>query len=164
MDAGPIGLDLPMLTPVRPALRAEVIQLEGEIAHLVEALARGTAYEAISAALATKDRRMKEARTELAVLSAPIPSSVPKLSAKDVIARLGRLWTEIKKLDGDRTRLALRRIFDGIVVKPLRGAWANGWTLEMRTRPWAVLLPRDASELRLRMVAGAGFEPATFGL
>jgi hypothetical protein len=146
-----------MLTPVRPALRAEVIQLEGEIAHLVDALAKGTAYEAIGAALAAKDRRMKDARAELAVLSAPSPSSVPKLSTKDVTARLDRLWTEIKKLDGDQSRVALRQIFDGIVVKPLRGAWANGWTLEMRTRPWAVLLPRDASELCLRMVAGARY-------
>src|SRR5690349_1641122 len=54
-----------------PALRGEVVQVEQEIARLVEALARGTAYDAISAVLAAKDARLRAARAELALASAP---------------------------------------------------------------------------------------------
>jgi len=127
------------------ALEAEVARLEQEVARLIDALARGAAYDAISVALAEKDGRLKAARAELAGLARPVAlPRIPKLTAKDVTARLGRLWEDIRKLDGDRTRLALQQFFDGITVKPLRGAWENGWRLEMETRPWAVLLSRDA--------------------
>ena len=127
------------------ALETEVARLEREMARLVDALARGTAYDAISAALSEKDQRLKAARAELAGLAHPpaLPP-IPRLRAKDVIARLGKLWEDIRKLDGDQARLALRQFFGTIIVKPLRGSWAAGWRLELETRPWAVLLPRDA--------------------
>jgi hypothetical protein len=84
------------------------------------------------------------AKAELASLTRPMTTQIPRVTAKEVVARLGRLWDDIRKLDADRARLALQQVFDAIVVRPLRGAWANGWRLEMKTRPWAVLLPRDA--------------------
>ena len=119
------------------ALHAEAAQLEREVQNLVQALAHGTAYEAISAALAAKDGRLRTVRAELDVLTRPAPelASVPRVDAQDVRTRLGALWEDIRKLDGDRARLALAQVFDGITVKPLRGRWENGWTLEMRPRP-----------------------------
>lgn len=106
--------------------------------NLVDALARGTAYDAIQAALAAKDVRRAAAQAELEALTRPAArgAAAPLLSSEDVQARLGALWDDVRKLDGDRTRMALARIFDGITVKPLRGgSWEAGWTLEMRTRP-----------------------------
>jgi len=36
----------------------------------------------------------------------------------------------------------LEQIFDGGVrVTSLDGAWGNGWTLELRQRPWAEIIP-----------------------
>ena len=119
------------------ALRAEAAQLDREVQNLVQALAHGTAYEAISAALAAKDLRLKAVRTQLDVLTRRVPdvTSFPRVEAQGVRDRLGAIWEDIRKLDGDRARMAFAQVFDGITVKPLRGSWENGWTLEMRTRP-----------------------------
>lgn len=128
--------------PSPPSAKAtEVGRLEQEVARLAEALAKGTAYETIADALAAKERLLKEARAELA---APVPlPRIPKVTAAEVRERMSQLWHDIGKLDGERSRSALQQVFEGtITVTPLGGAWTNGWRLEMRTRPWAVLLPR----------------------
>lgn len=120
-------------------LRTEIGRLEEEVARLVEALAHGTAYDAIQGALEGKDRRLRAARAELEVLTrqrAP-GGAIPQISAPEVRTRLQGLWEDIRKLDGDRARLALGRVFDRLTVKPLRGDWAAGWTLEMQPRPLA---------------------------
>lgn len=126
------------------ALEAEITTLQAEVARLVDALARGTAYDTIAAALAEKDTRLKVAKAELEALTRPLATKVPKVTQADARARLGRLYEDVQKLDSDRARVALKQIFDSVVVRPLRGAWENGWRLEMKTRPWAVVLPRDA--------------------
>jgi site-specific DNA recombinase len=136
------------------ALESEVTRLEAEVSRLVEALAKGTAYEAISAALSEKDRRLKAARAELATLTRPTPlAKVPRVTVKDVTDRLQHLWEDVQALDGDRSRLALAQFFERITVTPLDGAWKRGWRLEMRTRP-PVVLPRGAMVAQIQSCGG----------
>lgn len=125
--------------------RAELRRLDEEISNLVAALARGTAYDAISAALGDREKRRKAVAAEVDALTHAQSVALPVLSKADVTARLNEIHQDLKKLDSDRAKLALERIFGGITVLPLNGAWENGWTLEMKTRPWAVLPSTVAS-------------------
>lgn len=143
-------------TAAAAALETEVARLEQEVALLVEAIAKGTAYDAIGRALAEKDRRLQAARAELAALVKQATVVAPRrLDAGDVQARLGELSEDLQQLDGDRTRLALQRIFSEIVVHPLRGSWEAGWRLEVHERPWEVLLPRGAMVVQQYGCGGA---------
>lgn len=134
-----------------PARRLAVVeqriaQLEQEQARLVAAIAKGVAYDAIAAALAATEQQLKKARAERAALAAPRELGLlPRWSLGDLAARLRQFRDDFRKLDPDRLREVLARIFGRIVVRPLKGAWSIGWELEMKTRPWAVLLPTVAS-------------------
>ncbi len=55
----------------RGTLRSEIAGLEREIGRLVDALAKGTAYDAISAALSDREARLQRVRAELEALDSP---------------------------------------------------------------------------------------------
>ncbi len=111
-DAGKVG-----------ELRQEVARLDEECRKLADAIAQGAAYRSVAAALDAKEGRRAAAEAELAALAAPVPAAIlPRVAPADVASRLTRLWDDIRKLDGDRARLALGQILDNIVVKPLRGS------------------------------------------
>jgi hypothetical protein len=124
------------------SLRSEIAKLEREISRLVEALAGGRAYEAISGALAVRETRLAEAQAELESLEANAPDqSFQPWTAEDVAARLHRIWDDLGDLDPDKVRATLDRVFAGITLKPLQDDWSKGWALEMEARPWAIMLP-----------------------
>ena len=124
-------------------LRAEVDRLTLEARRLADAIAKG-AVEFLIDAAKEKDARLRAARVELEELSKPAPLPVvPVATVEDVQARLEAVWTEIQRVDGDKARTHLQAFFGSIEVYPLRGSWKNGWNLELRARPWAVMLPRS---------------------
>ncbi len=47
------------------------------------------------------------------------------------------IWRTLS--DPAMLKLQLERLFGEITVTPLRGAWANGWTLNLNARPWALI-------------------------
>jgi len=67
--------------------------------------------------------------------------------------------TEALAQDVERARTALTTVLGTVTVR----ATDQGVFAEMETRPEAVLLAAGGA-LSLGLVAGAGFEPATFGL
>jgi hypothetical protein len=78
------------------------------------------------------------------------PAEVPTISEEQMRAKVTVLWREVEKLDGDKARLALQRIFDEIRVEPLDGNWQAGWKLKMKAHPWAVFAPKgEPGSLRI---------------
>ena len=129
--------------------------LEAEVANLTDAIAGGMLRT--SPALAN---RLAETERELARLLSSRRTQLAAVPFGDLRGRFGALveqLDEVLKADPDRGREVLRGIFDGRVkLRPDSGGaflWAE-YSLGS-----AALIPN--AEI---MVAGAGFEPATFGL
>jgi hypothetical protein len=131
-----------------PLTGDEANQVEREMERLIALVETGIAVKKVQAKLATKDSQLAGLRAQLAAMDQPptVVSELPTMTEADVPARLSNLWREVK-LDPDRTRIALGRIFEEITVQPLDGEWENGWELHTKARPWVVLLPKGASSV-----------------
>lgn len=84
-------------------------------------------------------------KAELAALATPEPVRLlPTMSGETLRERLDHLWQDVShpEIDTDQARLGLEQLFGEIIVTPLDG-WEKGWLLKLRTRPWALVLPRD---------------------
>jgi site-specific DNA recombinase len=130
-----------------------ISQLGREIEHMTAAIAGGL----LSPALAQK---LREAEGERERLKAPPVKRVPSILVPNVRARFSEMVTGLEQIllrDPERGREELRGILEGkIKLQPDESGkflWAD-YSLGLRA-----LLPN--AEI---MVAGAGFEPATFGL
>ncbi len=142
-----------------PDNRAEIAKLEREVGRLVDAIASGTL--GASAAIA---QRLKHSEATLARLKAQPPA--PNKSAEQLLPDLAK-----------RCQLALQKLEHTIMVDPRRAQ------MEMREHVGPIRVTATPMEIRLeaqrghfeqtllraagcqtKLVAGAGFEPATFGL
>lgn len=136
-------------------------ELEAEVARIVDAIANGALRA--SPALA---QRLLNAESELEALRAPVATPTrldpaqlaPRIVDKylQAIDRLPALLTET----ADRAREELRGLIGPIEVE------SNATEIRFRTKKGAVegALSRMAGGPSVFVVAGAGFEPATFGL
>lgn len=70
-------------------------------------------------------------------------------------AAINNLQETLTSLDNDEARLAFEQIFEGGVrVTSLDGVWGNGWTLELRQRPWAEVIPRASRRVLPKVGCG----------
>ena len=146
------------------SLRQRKAKLEAEIRNLTRALADGYSL-AVVAEIATREK-------ELSSIEDHLLASEPG-SLQNNLSEL-REWVHhslsnlLKLLSSDpiRARTELMRHIQAIVLEPQDEA---GKRFCVATGEWNLLgneagPPDEAAPLSLRMVAGAGFEPATFGL
>ena len=135
---------------------------EAEVANLTDAIANGLLKS--SPALAA---RLQAAERELAKLRATT-SQPPRGSVQQMMPRLvdeyralvDDLAESLRAVNVDRARAEIRKLIGDIQVN------ATPDEIRLETREGAVetALLRAAGERQVIMVAGAGFEPATFGL
>lgn len=124
------------------ALRKEAARLETEIANVVDAIAAAPASHALAAALAAREARLAAVRAEVEALAAPTaPDAIPNVDERQVRARLAAIGEDLKRLDSDRARAALARMFGPITVEPLDGSWKNGWDLRIQAHPAGAIGP-----------------------
>lgn len=140
---------------------ARLNALEQEIGNLVNALATVGISPAIAA-------RLKSAEAERAQLASAVQSSAlpdPKLLADDVAARYRRMVLQLQEVlrdESDRTRT--RQILADMLGQVTIGRdLETGETFAELEEPAERLLVAAVGE-SLGLVAGAGFEPTTFGL
>ncbi|MDE2137930.1 MAG: zinc ribbon domain-containing protein [Gammaproteobacteria bacterium] len=136
--------------------RPRIAQLEREIENITNAIARGLVSDALA-------QRLRAAEADLRALRQAPQRAAPTLLLPDVRARfleMGKALDQILMRDPERGREELRGILgDKIRMRPdLSGRflWAD-YSLGL-----VALLPKQGNADTV--VAGAGFEPATFGL
>jgi hypothetical protein len=128
----------------RQALEAEIARLDAEVGRLVEPAIYAPAHA--EAKLQERSKRLTEAQHELTSLATPGPVRLlPTMNGEALRAQLDRIWQDINDpaVDTDKSRLGLDLLFGEILVGPLDGHWEKGWLLKLKTRPWALVLPRD---------------------
>ena len=160
-----LGNQLKAVSGQADSLRNRKVELEGELRRLAAAVAEGGHSTFLLEAIAERDRELRSL-TERLVSGQPgsVQSSMENLR-KFVHARL----VNVRKLlyaDVPQARAELARHVDSIALRPTE---ANGKRYYVATGNWNLvgrdLGSQDEAGLRqFEMVAGAGFEPATFGL
>ena len=143
---------LAALTKGAPAedLSKEIRKQETAVRNFAAAIERHTATHGYSEALSA---RLAEAEATLAALRARQEMAKAPVAPRPVFSReqLRGMCSDVAgALDSDpaKANLLLRSAFAPIVLTPKPDAW----------------LLRTSFKVRLKEVAGAGFEPATFGL
>lgn len=160
------------------AWKAELVKVEKQIRGIIEAIKAGMFHESMKAEMDTLEAR----KTELNTLLADAPEDTPDIlpSASAIYAKKVSALTKALNRREERQEAAetLRGLIEKISLTPgpergeiyatLHGELGTilNWTERQAigkavktTKPAA-----DATGLSLSVVAGAGFEPATFGL
>ena len=160
------------------AWKAELVKIEKQIRGIIEAIKAGMFHESMKAEMDTLEAR----KTELNSLLADVPEDTPDIlpSASAIYAKKVSALTKALNRKEERQEAAetLRGLIEKISLTPgpergeiyatLHGELSTilEWTERQAigkaaktTKPAA-----DATGLSLSVVAGAGFEPTTFGL
>ena len=137
----------------RPAVEARKATLRREIGNLVDAIASLGVSDALRIRLAAAERELAELDRRPPRASMPSVDDVVATYREFILNLSGALANDV-----ERARSALEQLFGAITIE----ANAEGVVAEMTARPDRVLLAATGAQMGL--VAGAGFEPATFGL
>ena len=152
------------------ARHAELGRLRHQIERLVDAIADGTPPAAVNGRLAALEDRRVAVAAELQNAVAPAPRLHPNL-AEVYRAKVADLVASLALDDGAEARELIRGLVDRITLHPD----GDGQRVEVRGELAAILAlsagaragsSGDAAGLALqvKLVAGAGFEPAAFRL
>jgi hypothetical protein len=138
---------------------------------LIRAIEEGLYEPTMQARMQALERRREALEAELATAAEPEPRLHPGL-AEVYRQKVATLQEALAAEDGAETREALRALVEAVVLVPddgrlaieLRGDLAAILTLgaNASTRPGGRVL--DDLLVQVKLVAGAGFEPATFRL
>ena len=128
--------------------------LQREIRNLTEAIAQLGLSDALRERLVTAEAELRSLQRRAGAEGLPNVDVVLEIY-RSMLLRI----TEALAQDVERARTALTTVLGTVTVR----ATDQGVFAEMETRPEAVLLAAGGA-LSLGLVAGAGFEPATFGL
>ncbi len=157
----------------RGALEVELIRVRAQIERLVDALADGTPAAAINSRLAIMEKRRLQLEQSLTQSEAPAPRLHPNL-AEVYRQRAASLSEALVHDDGAEAREHIRGLIDHILVVPdggalhieIRGELASILALATaKVKTSSTDVSRAAAlSVQVNLVAGAGFEPATFRL
>ncbi len=152
-------------------MRAEHGRVNRQIERLVDALAEGAPAARVTQKLRELERRRLDLEAELSTVAAPAPRLHPNL-AEVYRRKVADLQQALADKDAGPARELVRGLVEAIVLIPERGRLR----VEVRGELAAILrlsgsgnakAPAGGPELlveQIKMVAGAGFEPATFRL
>jgi site-specific DNA recombinase len=147
-------------------LKAEILRLEREAGNLVRFLAGGESFT-VRGELRSIEAALQGLRVELAELEQHAGVNLPRVSPGWIRARLEHLDGLLRD-DAQRARLEILKHLDGdLTIRPLPGEAKRGalHPFEIRGRlKHDSLLALHQEAACGPLVAGAGFEPATFGL
>lgn len=149
---------------------AEIAKIDRELETLLNVILKGGAADALNAKMVAIEKRKKELEVFLAEAEEPPPLLHPSM-ALQYRKRVQQLYEALQDEDeGKRTEAAdtLRSLVDRIVLTPtdgkveidVQGDLAGILTISTQTKNPA----GGAGRWQVKMVAGAGFEPATFRL
>ncbi len=152
------------------AARVELARIERRLRKIVDAIGEGVEARALKDELLALERRQDELTTLLATAEQPEPLIHPNLA--EVYRRKVAALHEALQCDETRLEAAeiIRSLVDEIVLTPehgelridLKGELAGILAMSTDSKKPAAAM-RDGFE-QIKMVAGAGFEPATFRL
>ena len=143
-------------------LKAEILRLEREAGNLVRFLAEGGESTSVRSELQGIESALQGLRLELAGREA-MPSVPPRVHPTWMRAKLERL-DDLLRQEPARAKAELAKHLDGeLTVRPLPGTGRER-RAEIRGRAKLNSLLESQEAVCLQVVAGAGFEPATFGL
>jgi site-specific DNA recombinase len=152
-------------------LKSELLRLELEAGNLVRALAQGLDSPTVRAELESTEASLAALRAELAAHERT-QGSPPPVVADSVRARFGQ-YEKLIRTEPVRARREIAKHLDGDpVITPIEGreGYRKGATGLKRAvisglvKPNSLLAAQDQEAVFASLVAGAGFEPATFGL
>ena len=147
-------------------MKSEILRLEREAGNLVRFLASGDSFS-VRSELQSIEAALQGLRLELAVLEEDAGLNRPQASPSWIRARLEHLDALLRD-DAQRARLEILKHLDGdLTIRPLPGEAKRGAAhpFEIRGRiKHDSLLAMNQEAACGTLVAGAGFEPATFGL
>jgi hypothetical protein len=144
-------------------LPGEMERLEGQASHLVRFLATGGDSPAVRAELRTIETTLEGLRAEWATIEKASALPPPRVHPAWVMTKLERLDALLRR-DPQRAKVEIQRHLDGDLVIVPRPSITGGRRAEISGRAKSDSLLRDQEAVCLQVVAGAGFEPATFGL
>jgi site-specific DNA recombinase len=149
--------------------RAELAKVEREIRKLVDAIKNGIAALSIKDELLSLEARQSELKRKLAEPEAPplLHPSVADLYREKVTGLCHALEGDERSLAGARE--AIRGLIDEVSLEPAGGQLRSilkGNLAGMPRLAQENKRPSETDDLldQILLVAGAGFEPATFGL
>jgi hypothetical protein len=148
-------------------VKAEILRLEREAGQLVRALREGLDFAIVRDDIQAAEEALRALRVGLAEIEAAAGIAPPRAHPGWIRARLEELDRLLRE-DASRARLEIQRHLDGDLTirhSPSVAGKQPGHDFEIsgRVKP-SSLLAVTQEAVRLRVVAGAGFEPATFGL
>ena len=153
------------------AKRSELAEVRRRIDGLIRAIEEGLYEPSMKARMQGLERRREALEAELATATEPKPRLHPGL-AEIYRQKVAALHEALAAEDGHEVREAIRALVEAIVLVPEDGRLA----IEVRGDLAAILaLGQNASTrpggrvhedllVQVKLVAGAGFEPATFRL
>jgi site-specific DNA recombinase len=146
-------------------LRSEIARLEVEASNLVKFLREGKDSPTVRAELERTDNALQQLRAELVQTETRRPGPIPHVHRTWVLNKLQHLH-ELLNRDPGRAKAEVMKHLDGdLRIRPLPSPPGNKRAEISGTAKPSSLLATDGQEAAFAtMVAGAGFEPATFGL
>ena len=151
--------------------RDELKRVNRKIGNLVDAIAENGSSAALQTRLKEQEGRKLALEGELAVAEAPAPRLMPNL-AELYRAKVESLQDALEADDADAARARIRSLVEEIRLVPAPTDPNAPLTIEVRGQLAAMLAlgsgeddkASEAFASQLKMVAGAGFEPAAFRL
>jgi site-specific DNA recombinase len=144
-------------------LAAEMERLEGQASHLVQFLATGGDSPAVRAELRTIETMLAGYRAEWATLEKVSALPPPRVHPAWVTTKLERLDGLLRR-EPQRAKVEILKHLDGDLLIVPRPSTTGERRAEISGRAKSDSLLSNQEAVCLQVVAGAGFEPATFGL
>ena len=144
-------------------LAREIGRLEDQASHLVRFLATGGDSPAVRAELRVIETALAGLRAEWATIEKASALPPPRVHPAWVMTKLERLDGLLRR-DPQLAKVEILKHLDGDLVIVPRPSTTGERRAEISGRAKADSLLRDQEAACLQVVAGAGFEPATFGL
>ena len=144
-------------------LTKEIQRLENQASHLVRFLATGGDSPAVRAELRAIETKLEGLRAEWATIEKASAVPPPRVHPTWVMTKLEQLDALLRR-DPQRAKVEILKHLDGDLVIVPQPSNTGERRAEIRGRARSDSLLRDQEAVCLQVVAGAGFEPATFGL
>ena len=153
------------------ARQAELQKVRQQIERLIDAIADGTPPAAVNGRLAALEERRVALEAEASNAIAPAPRLHPNL-AEVYRRKVATLVESLARDDAAEARELVRSLVERITLRPdgdgqrveIRGELAAILALSSGAQGGAVSGDASSLALQVKLVAGAGFEPAAFRL